>query len=95
MLTVLSATTKKSIRRPLATLYSQMSQTRNGITTNRTQDGTPRKPVSIPFASRLIEGRALAEDVWSIFKYVIPPLSILDSLGFDAMQCCQPTRGLP
>jgi hypothetical protein len=24
----------------------------------------------IPFSSRLLEGRALAEDVWSIFKYV-------------------------
>jgi hypothetical protein len=24
----------------------------------------------IPFSSRLQEGRALAEDVWSVFKYV-------------------------
>jgi hypothetical protein len=55
-----------------------MSQTRNG-NTNRTQDGTPRKPVSIPFSSRLIEGRALAEDVWSIFKYVVPSFSELST----------------
>ena len=64
MLTVLSATTKKSIRRPLTTLYSQMSQTRNVITNGR-QDG---KSVLIPFSSRLVEGRAMAQDVWSIFK---------------------------
>ena len=76
MLTVLSATTKKFIRRPLTTLYSQMSQTQNGVT-NGTQNGTHRKPVSIPFSSRLIEGRALAQDVWSIFKYVFTSSSRL------------------
>ncbi len=84
MLTVLSATTKKTLRRPLSALYSQMSQTQNG-TTNGPQDGTHRKPVSIPFSSRLLEGRALAQDVWSIFKYV--PLSHFLSVHRALTRC--------
>jgi hypothetical protein len=72
MLTVLprAATTKKFVRRSLIALHSQMSQAQNA---NESQNGTHRKPVSIPFSSRLVEGRALAQDVWSIFKYVPLP----------------------
>ena len=84
MLTVLSATTKKSVRRPLITFHSQMSQTRNG-NTNGSQNGTQRKPVSIPFSSRLLEGRALAQDVWSIFKYV--PLPHFLSVHWALTRC--------
>lgn len=47
-----------------------MSHLHNG-STNQFQDTTQRKPVVIPFSSRLREGRALAQDVWSIFKYVL------------------------
>ena len=31
-------------------------------------DGTLKKAL-IPFSSRLLDGRALAQDVWSIYKY--------------------------
>ena len=34
----------------------------------------------IPIASRLIEGRALAQDVWSIYKYVAYCSSPIDIL---------------
>lgn len=83
MLTVLSlaATTKKFVRRPLVALHSQMSQARNA---NESQNGTHRKPVLIPFSSRLVEGRALAQDVWSIFKYV--PLPYFFSIHWALMR---------
>jgi hypothetical protein len=64
MFAALSATTRKPLGRPLTTLYSRMSQS----TTIGLQDSSHRKPVVIPFSSRLLEGRALTQDVWSIFK---------------------------
>jgi hypothetical protein len=73
MLTVLSAVTKRSLNRPLAALYSQMSQAQNGGSKGP-QGDINREPVVIPFSSRLHEGRALAQDVWSIFKYISIPL---------------------
>lgn len=42
--------------------------TSSAPTTNGLNDHAKVAPV--PFASRLKEGRALAQDVWSIFKYV-------------------------
>lgn len=69
MLAALSASTKNLLSRPaLATLYSRMSQTQGGVSNDLQPTG--RKPVVIPFSSRLHEGRALAQDVWTIFKYV-------------------------
>jgi hypothetical protein len=65
MLAAISATTRKSLGRPLTALYSHMSQLQNG-TTNGAQDSS--KPVVFPVSSRLREGRALAQDVWTIFK---------------------------
>jgi len=50
-----------------------MSQAKNTVTTDNGHD-TRHKPVVIPFSSRLHEGRALAQDVWSIFKYVSIPI---------------------
>ncbi|KAH9061032.1 PLP-dependent transferase [Lactarius vividus] len=88
MLTVLSATTKKSLRRPLTFLYSQMSQTWNE-STNGPHDGTRRQPVSIPFSSRLLEGRALAQDVWSIFNAANLPSDCLN-LGQGYMNFAPP-----
>ena len=72
MLTVLSAVTKRSLNRPLAALHSQMSQAQNGVSKGLQRD-INREPAVIPFSSRLHEGRALAQDVWSIFKYISIP----------------------
>ena len=36
-------------------------------------NGITQNSVLIPFSSRLKEGRALAQDVWSIFKYALAP----------------------
>lgn len=91
MLTVLSAVTKRSLNRPLAALYSQMSQAQNGVS-NGLQRDTNREPAVIPFSSRLHEGRALAQDVWSIFKYISIPL--FRSIPFDMLlvrPTCQQT----
>ena len=67
MLVALSAPAKNLLSRPpLAALYSRMSQAQHGVSNDR-------KPVVIPFSSRLQEGRALAQDVWTIFKYVPTP----------------------
>jgi hypothetical protein len=62
-----SATTRKSLGRPLTALYSRMSQLRSG-TRNTSQDNAHRNTALIPFSSRLTEGRALAQDVWTVFK---------------------------
>jgi hypothetical protein len=71
MLAALSAPSKILLSRPpLAALYSRMSQAQGSIS----NDLQHRKPVVIPFSSRLLEGRALAQDVWTIFKYVPTPL---------------------
>jgi len=65
----LSASAKNLLGRPpLAALYSRMSQAQCSVS-NGLQHGD-RKPVVIPFSSRLREGRALEQDVWTIFKYV-------------------------
>lgn len=64
MLTAISAVVKRSLSRPSVTLYTQMSQ-----------GDTNRQPVTIRPSSRLLEGRALVQDVWSIFKYIPAPLS--------------------
>ena len=48
----------------------------------------------IPFSSRLKEGRALAEDVWSIFKCVPPVVRWLPQLLIKHLQRCEPPRGL-
>jgi hypothetical protein len=70
MLATLSTPTKNLLRRPpLAALYFRMSQAQFSVS-NDLQQGINRKPVVIPFSSRLHEGRALAQDVWTIFKYV-------------------------
>jgi hypothetical protein len=69
MLVAPSALRKKLLSRPLVSLYSQMSQVHIGVSKGL-QQGSERKPVVIPFSSRLREGRALAQDVWTIFKYV-------------------------
>jgi hypothetical protein len=76
MLTAISAVAKRSLNRPLLALYSQMSQAQNGVLTRDTN----RQHVAIPYSSRLVEGRALAQDVWSIFKYITTPFFILCSL---------------
>jgi len=50
-----------------------MSQAKSNVTNGNGHD-TSRKPVVIPFSSRLHEGRALAQDVWSIFNAAnLPP----------------------
>lgn len=47
----------------------------------------------VPFASRLKEGRALATDVWTIYKSVfINFTSTIDPL--HVYQCCQSAFGL-
>lgn len=75
MLAALSASTKNLlIRPPLVALYSRMSQAQSDL-----QHGSDRKPVVIPFSSRLHEGRALAQDVWTIFKYVLTPVICFNS----------------
>lgn len=66
---MLAATKNLLSRPPLAALYSRMSQIQHSVS-NDLQQGVGRKPVEIPFSSRLREGRALAQDVWTIFKYV-------------------------
>lgn len=83
--TVLSATTttKKSLSRLHAALYSQMSQAQNVVSNSLQHHGIDRKPVIIPFSSRLRDGRALAQDVWSIFKYV--PISVVCFAPLDAL----------
>jgi len=74
MLAALSAPTKDLLSRlPLAALSSRMSQAQFSVS-NGPQHGIDRKPVVIPFSSRLHEGRALALDVWTIFKYVPTPV---------------------
>jgi hypothetical protein len=60
---MLSAPTRKSLGRPLTALYSRMSQLHS-----TSQDNAYRKTALIPFSSRLTEGRALAQDVWTVFK---------------------------
>lgn len=71
MLVALSATTKKFLSRPpLAALYSRMSQAQSGVSSGL-QPGIDGKPVVIPYSSRLQEARALTQDVWTIFKYVL------------------------
>lgn len=82
MLTVLSAVTKRSLNRPLAALYSQMSQAQNDVSKGLQRD-LNREPVVIPFSSRLREGRALAQDVWSIFKYISIP--VFRPISFDML----------
>jgi hypothetical protein len=79
MLATLSTPTKNLLSRPLAALYSQMSQ----AVSKGLQQGGDRKPVVIPFSSRLREGRALAQDVWTIFKYV--PMPVVRSALFDTL----------
>ena len=74
MLVALSAPTKNLLSRPLVSLYSQMSQAHIGASKGL-QQSSDRKPVVIPFSSRLREGRALAQDVWTIFKCV--PISVV------------------
>jgi hypothetical protein len=74
---MLSAPTKNLLRvsrHPLTALYSRMSQAQRSVS-NDLQHGIDRKPVVIPFSSRLREGRALAQDVWTTFKYV--PTSVV------------------
>ncbi len=74
MLAALLAPTKNLLSRPtLAALYSRMSQAQSSVS-NDLQHGIDRKPVVIPFSSRLHEGRALALDVWTIFKYILTPV---------------------
>jgi hypothetical protein len=73
MLAALSAPTKNILSRsPLSALYSRMSQAQRSVS-NDLQHGIDRKPVVIPFSSRLHEGRALVQDVWTTFKYVPTP----------------------
>jgi len=73
MLTI-SAVAKRSLYRPLVALYSQMSQAQTRVSKDLQRD-TNRQPVTIRPSSRLLEGRALVQDVWSIFKYISAPLS--------------------
>jgi hypothetical protein len=69
MLPALSAPAKNLLSRPLAVFYSHMSRAQNAISSGL-QQGIDRKPVMIPVSSRLHEGRALAQDVWTVFKCV-------------------------
>jgi hypothetical protein len=70
---LLSAPTKNLLSRPpLAALYSRMSQAQSSASSGLHL--VDRKPVVIPFSSRLHEGRALAQDVWTIFKQVSTPV---------------------
>jgi hypothetical protein len=80
MLAALSASTRNSLSRPLAALY--MSQAQNSVS-NGLQPSVDRKPVVIPFSSRLHEGRALAQDVWTVFKYA--PISLIHFTLFDLL----------
>ena len=83
MLTVLSAVIKRSLNRPLATLFPwQMSQVHNDISKGLQRDITC-EPAVIPFSSRLYEGRALTQDVWSIFKSVSIP--VFRPIPFDML----------
>lgn len=62
-------------RHPITTYppsYSTMPPQANGQTNGRPKD----RSQLVPFSSRLKEGRALAQDVWSIFKYMIFQLAI-------------------
>ena len=58
-----------SRRSLLAHVSSFQSSVSNGL-----QHGNDQKPVVIPFSSRLREGRALEQDVWTIFRYVPTPI---------------------
>jgi kynurenine aminotransferase len=73
MPTAISAVAKRSLNRPLVALYSQMSQAQTHLSKDLQRD-TNRQPVTIRPSSRLLEGRALSQDVWSIFKYIPAPL---------------------
>ena len=72
----LNNTTKAAVSRrpaiPSRTIMGSLNGHTNGAPTK--QNGAPT-PL-IPIASRLEEGRALAEDVWSIFKYVLTSLHV-------------------
>lgn len=91
MLPALSAPTKKFLSRPLAALYSHMSPAQNAVS-NGLQQGIGRKPVVIPVSSRLHEGRALAQDVWTVFKCV--STLVVRTSRFDMLQCGQSAIGL-
>jgi hypothetical protein len=82
MIAALSAPTKISLSRPLTALYSHMSQAQNSVSSP--PHGSDRKPVVIPYSSRLHEGRALTQDVWTVFKYVPIPV-VRYSFFFDML----------
>jgi len=88
MLPALSAPAKNLLSRPLAVFYSHMSRAQNAISSGL-QQGIDRKPVMIPVSSRLHEGRALAQDVWTVFNAANLPSDCLN-LGQGYMNFAPP-----
>ncbi|KAI0265186.1 pyridoxal phosphate-dependent transferase [Gloeopeniophorella convolvens] len=69
-----------------------MSKAQNGIqngSANGVTNNTHLQPAVVPFASRLKEGRALAQDVWSIFNAANLPADCLN-LGQGYMNFAPP-----
>ncbi|KAI0303872.1 1-aminocyclopropane-1-carboxylate synthase 1 [Russula brevipes] len=66
-----------------------MSQAQNGVSGALQHDTDRSKSAVIPFSSRLLEGRALAQDVWSIFNAANLPSDCLN-LGQGYMNFAPP-----
>ncbi|KAH9994112.1 pyridoxal phosphate-dependent transferase [Russula compacta] len=66
-----------------------MSQAQTVVSNHLQHHGIDRKPVIIPFSSRLRDGRALAQDVWSIFNAANLPSDCLN-LGQGYMNFAPP-----
>ena len=52
----------------LPTVYRRSMNGTAAVAKGLNSDGSLKKAL-IPFSSRLLDGRALAQDVWSIYKY--------------------------
>ena len=53
----------------LSTVYRRSMNGTAAVAKGLNSDGSLNKKALIPFSSRLLDGRALAQDVWSIYKY--------------------------
>lgn len=64
----------------LSTVYRRSMNGTAAVAKGLNSDGSLNKKALIPFSSRLLDGRALAQDVWSIYKYVAYCSSPIDIL---------------
>lgn len=82
----------RSIRSAVAKLFSTMATAMSPPKQSGIEGGGP-----IRIASRLKEGRALAQDVWSIYKFVVITRSLLRTimaLICSSLQCSKSTSRL-